>query len=222
MRLEPGSSEDLIMEIRHRSMELRDKGIDYELEDIVSYKWKFDDSKIEIRDADGNLVRSDEEIPNQSKSIRFSVKRLTEEDYDFSFEAYDEDRTPFTRWFRYIPDYSEEPSEPETIIKAANTMSAAAVKSGAAVKYARLKKKAQYISAKKAFVVKDPVGKVTYKLTKKDSKAKNKIKVSSTGKITVAKGLKKGTYNIKVKVTAAGNSYYKSKSKTVTLKIVVK
>ena len=222
MRLEPGSSEDLIMEIRHRSMELRDKGIDYELEDIVSYKWKFDDSKIEIRDADGNLVRSDEEIPNQSKSIRFSVKRLTEEDYDFSFEAYDEDRTPFTRWFRYIPDYSEEPSEPETIIKAANTMSAAAVKSGAAVKYARLKKKAQYISAKKAFVVKDPVGKVTYKLTKKDSKAKNKIKVSSAGKITVAKGLKKGTYNIKVKVTAAGNSYYKSKSKTVTLKIVVK
>lgn len=43
-----------------------------------------------------------------------------------------------------------------------------------------------------------------------------------TGKLTVKKGLKKGTYKFKVKVTAKGNTTYKSGSKTVTVKIKVK
>ena len=42
------------------------------------------------------------------------------------------------------------------------------------------------------------------------------------GKFTVKKGTKKGTYKIKVKVTAKGNKTYKAASKTVTVKIVVK
>ena len=42
-------------------------------------------------------------------------------------------------------------------------------------------------------------------------------------KVTIKKKLRKGTYKIKVKVTAAGNSNYKSSStKTVTFKIRVK
>lgn len=45
---------------------------------------------------------------------------------------------------------------------------------------------------------------------------------NENGKITIKKGLKKGTYKIKVKVTAAGNKSYKSAVKTVTVKIVVK
>ena len=42
------------------------------------------------------------------------------------------------------------------------------------------------------------------------------------GKIKVKKGTKKGTYKLKVKVTAAGSATYKSGSKTVTLKVMVK
>ena len=44
----------------------------------------------------------------------------------------------------------------------------------------------------------------------------------TTGKVTVKKGLKKGTYKIKVKVSAAGDNNYKSGNKTVTLTIKVK
>ena len=46
---------------------------------------------------------------------------------------------------------------------------------------------------------------------------------TKTGKITVKKGLKKGTYKVKVKVKAAGNANYKaSKEKTVTVTVKVK
>ena len=45
---------------------------------------------------------------------------------------------------------------------------------------------------------------------------------ASTGKVTVKKGTKKGTYTIKIKVTAAGNANYKAGSKTVTCKVTVK
>ena len=37
----------------------------------------------------------------------------------------------------------------------------------------------------------------------------------------IKKGLKKGTYTVKVKVTAAGNANYKKATKTVKLKIMV-
>ena len=44
---------------------------------------------------------------------------------------------------------------------------------------------------------------------------------ASTGKVTVKKGTKLGTYTIKIKVTAAGNANYKAGSKTVACKVVV-
>ena len=50
----------------------------------------------------------------------------------------------------------------------------------------------------------------------------NKITVAKTGKITVKKGLKKGTYKVKLRVTAAGNKNYKKKAKTVVVKVRVK
>ena len=53
-------------------------------------------------------------------------------------------------------------------------------------------------------------------------KAKNKITVSKDGTVTVKKGLKKGKYSIKVKVTASGNDSYKARTKTVTVKVNVK
>ncbi|WP_295999660.1 BspA family leucine-rich repeat surface protein [uncultured Adlercreutzia sp.] len=83
-----------------------------------------------------------------------------------------------------------------------------------------LKKKAVALS--KTVTVKKAKGKVTYKNVS-TQKAAKKFKVNEkTGKITLSKGTKKGTYKVKIKATAAGNSSYKAGSKTVTVKVVVK
>ena len=62
-------------------------------------------------------------------------------------------------------------------------------------------------------------GKMTY------SKASGNKKITinkKTGKITVKKGLKKGTYKVKMKVRAAGNTNYNAAVKSVSFKIKVK
>ena len=62
-------------------------------------------------------------------------------------------------------------------------------------------------------------GKLSY------SKASGNKKITinkKTGKVTVKKGLKKGTYKLKVKVKAAGNADYAAGTKKVTITIKVK
>ena len=86
------------------------------------------------------------------------------------------------------------------------------------VKFTILKKKTQNVAKKKVFIVKNSKGTVSFKKTS----GNKKITVSKAGKITVKKGLKKGTYKVKVKATAAGTTAYKAGSKTVTVKIVIK
>ena len=72
----------------------------------------------------------------------------------------------------------------------------------------------------KAITVKNNKGgKVTYKVAKKDKKKVLKLKKN---KIVVKKGAKKGTYTIKVKVSAKANKKYNAFSKTVTIKVKVK
>lgn len=106
---------------------------------------------------------------------------------------------------------------PPVIDTKENTLSVKAKK--VKVKFATLKKKKVTIKRAKALTVKNAKGKVTYKKTK----GSKKITVNKkTGKITIKKGLKKGTYKIKIKVTAAGNGEYAAASKTVTVKITVK
>lgn len=83
----------------------------------------------------------------------------------------------------------------------------------------KLKKKKQTIKAKKAMTIKKAIGNLSYKKTSGNKKITINKK---TGKITIKKGLKKKTYKIKIKVTAAGNASYKSGSKTVIIKIKVK
>ena len=90
------------------------------------------------------------------------------------------------------------------------------------VKYTKLKKKNQTIKTASAFNVKAAEGGVSYKVKTYDKKAKKKIIVSSSGKVTVKKGLKKGKYTLKVNVTAKGNESYKAKTTTVTLTVTVK
>lgn len=91
------------------------------------------------------------------------------------------------------------------------------------IKYSTLKKKDVKIARRKAIKVSDPKGKVTYKKISLDKKKYfKKFKVSSKGVITVKKGVKKGTYKLKIAVTAAGSKEYKKKTKNVTVKIKVK
>ena len=109
-----------------------------------------------------------------------------------------------------------------TIAKAKNTMTAKAAKKTISAKAKTLAKKDVTIKKSKAFKVAKAKGTVTFTLGKVPSKLKGKIAITAKGKITLSKGVKKGTYKVKVKVAAAGNANYKAKSKTVTLKIKVK
>lgn len=83
-----------------------------------------------------------------------------------------------------------------------------------------LKKKAVALS--KPVTVKKAKGTVSYKNVSTQKAAKKFTVNAKNGKITLAKGTKKGTYKVKIKVTAAGNKSYKPLSKTVTVKVRVK
>ena len=90
----------------------------------------------------------------------------------------------------------------------------------ATVKYKKVKKKARTLKVAKVIkVTRKGQGKLTY------AKASGNKKITinkKTGKVTVKKGLKKGTYKVKVKVTAAGNTNYRKATKQVTFRIKVK
>ena len=89
----------------------------------------------------------------------------------------------------------------------------------ATFKYAKVKKKAQSFKINKYVKAVKAQGKVTYTKVK----GNKKITINSkTGKAKIKKGLKKGKYKIKVKVTAAGNAYFKPISKVVTLTVKIK
>ena len=111
-------------------------------------------------------------------------------------------------------------------VKAANPLTIKA--KTATVKYSKLKKKAQTLAVTKVINFTNQTNdSKTYTLlsAKKGSKSfKKYFKINkTTGKVTVKKRLKKGTYKVKVKVKAAGNVNYKpSAVKTVTFTVKVK
>lgn len=92
----------------------------------------------------------------------------------------------------------------------------------AKVKYKKLRKKKQNVARSKVMAVSWPQGKVTYKLLSVNKKKKYFKVNAANGVVTIKKKLKKGTYTLKVSVTAAGNENYKSKTQTVAFKIKVK
>ena len=122
-------------------------------------------------------------------------------------------------------------AEPEDIYNAAQAVSKA--RSGLVLKKAqklivkakdvrvsakKLRRKAVTVSSARIFRTNGAKGKIKYaKLS-----GNKKIAVLSDGKIRIAKGTKKGTYRIKIKVTASGNGNYKAASRTLTLKVIVK
>ena len=101
-----------------------------------------------------------------------------------------------------------------------NPMTVKAKKKVITVKYKKLKNKNQSLKKKSYLTIKKSKGTLRYK---KGSGNKKILVNKKTGKITIKKGLKKGTYKVKVKVRASGNaSYLKSAWKTVGFKIKVK
>lgn len=105
-----------------------------------------------------------------------------------------------------------------TVKKAANPMRVKTIARTA--KLATVKKKAVTVASPVSFTTKAR-GKVTNTKVAKGSSAALTVN-KETGKVTVRKGTKKGTYTVKVKVTAAGNANYDRLTKTVTCKVTVK
>ena len=88
------------------------------------------------------------------------------------------------------------------------------------VKFSAVKKKAQNLAVSKVITF-SKKGQGTLSYAKVSGNKKITIN-KKTGKVTVAKGLKKGTYSVKVKVKAGGNANYKASAyKSVTFKIKV-
>ena len=87
------------------------------------------------------------------------------------------------------------------------------------VKASKLKSKKQVVTG--ALKVSGSKGKLTYTVAKKNASKYLTINKTS-GKITIKKGTKKGTYSLKITVKASGNSSYNAALKTVTAKIIVK
>ena len=82
-------------------------------------------------------------------------------------------------------------------------------------KLAKVKKKAQSFSIGASVNSK---GKLTYKKVS----GKKQVTINKSGKVSVKKKTKKGTYKIKVKVSSAATANYKAAAKTVTITVKVK
>lgn len=108
---------------------------------------------------------------------------------------------------------------------ASKTVTVTVAKAAPAIRVKTTSKAVSYASVKKknvAFSLGASVnskGRLTY------AKASGNAKITvnrSTGSITVKKGLKKGTYKIKLKVSAAAKGNYKAASKVITVTVKVK
>ena len=113
-----------------------------------------------------------------------------------------------------IGNYTGNVSKSFNIVKANQPLKVTATTK--TVKASAVKRKAQVVS---------PIYVSGNKGTKSYKKVSGSTKLSissSTGKVTVKKKTRKGTYSIKVTVYSAASSNYNSASKTVTVKVVVK
>lgn len=163
--------------------------------------WAFETNQVDINQYISELV-SDGDLPEQSRYI-IRIQALK---YGLT-EALDDPLILAEGTYEY--DFA----------KAQNPLKVSG--KTAAVKYKKLRRKKQILSAGKAIA---GLGTARGKLTYTKVSGSKKISVSkSTGKITVRKGLKKKTYKVTVKISAAGNyGYDPSEVRTVTFKIKVK
>lgn len=90
------------------------------------------------------------------------------------------------------------------------------------IKYSTIKKKKLTVKARDIFTISKAQGKITFSVEEYDKKAQKKITLSKSGNLNIKKGLKKGTYSLRVNVYADGNKKYNFAKKTVKLIIKVK
>lgn len=85
----------------------------------------------------------------------------------------------------------------------------------------KLRKKSQTV---KPLTVKNARGKLSFALKSVPKKLRKLLKINSKGALTVKrwKKAKKGTYKLKVKITAKGDSLFNSKTVTKTVKLKIK
>lgn len=112
-------------------------------------------------------------------------------------------------------NYAGSVSKTFTIAKAANPITVKAVARSA--KASKLKKKA--VTLARPLTVKRAQGKLAYKKISGNKKITVNAK---TGKLTLEKGLKKGKYNVKIRITAKGNANYNAASKKIKVVVRVK
>ena len=127
-------------------------------------------------------------------------------------------RTKYTAKFKNAAFGSKTVTKTDIKINQPMTVTAKATsKKPAVVKFVNLKSKNQTIATKNVYSISKAQGKVAYKKLSGNAN----VTVSSNGNITVKKGLKKGIYAIKVRVTATGGAKYKSGYKDVTVYVKV-
>lgn len=100
-----------------------------------------------------------------------------------------------------------------------NTLTAKAKKKTVTVQASKVRKKAYKTASNVS--VSGAQGKLAYTNVSTDKKAKKFLVEAKTGKVTVPKGTKRGTYKIKVRVSAAGDATHKSGAKVVSYSIKV-
>lgn len=87
------------------------------------------------------------------------------------------------------------------------------------VRFSDVKKKSRKVTGA-VYFTREAKGRVTYSKVAKKSSSKLSIN-KKTGTVTVAKGTKRGTYKMKVKVRASGNASYNARIRYVTVVIKV-
>ena len=115
-------------------------------------------------------------------------------------------------------NYKHNVSVNYTIAKAKQSMTVKVRKDKFTASYSTLKGGTKSFKKTDVFTVKNAKGTVTFqKVSGSGALSIHK----TTGKVTVARKTKKGSYSMKVKVTASGGKNYKQASKTVTVKVKV-
>ena len=160
------------------------------------YNGKVQRPKLTIRDSAGAVIPASNYTVTYPKRIAAGTAKAT-----ITFKG----------------NYSGKISKSFTIAKAANPLYAKG--RTATVKAKKVKKKAQTLLRSKVVTVSRQHGKITYV---KVSGSKKLTIAKTTGKVTVKKKTKKGTYRIRVRVTSAGTTNYKAGSRTVTITVKLK
>ena len=141
-------------------------------------------------------------------TVTINGKTIAGQDFVYVNAAAKTDAGTYTVSIKGIGAFEGTATVTYTVSKAAAATKTTKVAAKKAYKASSLKKKAKKFSVK--------VAGATY--TVKGKKAKKYIKVSKKGKVTVKKGIKKGTYKIVIKVKATKNTEAGKK----VVKIVIK